>query len=104
MIPIWPDPQQRWISLDIPNDVMEGIFEQLTDVEAVRLLSVSKAAPSRWEGRTTSGKDTSEKEIAGQGAEGVETLVQVHQTPGVSPNTFIGKPGLPDSGGREGCL
>ena len=37
--------------LDIPNDVMEGIFEQLTDVEAVRLLSISKAAPSRWEGR-----------------------------------------------------
>ena len=37
--------------LDIPNDVMEGIFEQLSDVEAVRLLSISKAAPSRWEGR-----------------------------------------------------
>ena len=37
--------------LDIPNDVMEGIFEQLSDVEAVRLLSVSKDAPSRWDGR-----------------------------------------------------
>ena len=37
--------------LDIPNDVMEGVFELLSDAEAVRLLSISKAAPSRWEGR-----------------------------------------------------
>ena len=37
--------------LDIPNDVMEGVFDLLTDDEAVRLLSVSKAAPTVWEGR-----------------------------------------------------
>ena len=37
--------------LDIPNDVMEGVFELLSDAEAVRLLSVSKVAPSVWEGR-----------------------------------------------------
>ena len=37
--------------LDIPNDVMEGVFDWLTDDEAVRLLSISKTAPSVWEGR-----------------------------------------------------
>ena len=37
--------------MDIPNEVMEGIFEKLSDAEAVRLLSVSRAAPLRWEGK-----------------------------------------------------